>query len=106
MGAFIRSSRPRRQVADARSWAGVVAVEPGVDDGWLVAAVAAEPKVGELVVSGCFSHPGFGDVEELGDLAGGEEPLAHAATSSTWLPRLSSRAGAGRARRARAVRGR
>src|SRR5579871_2921783 len=87
MGAFIGSTWLGRQVACA--WAGVLVGEPGVDGGGVVAAVAAEFEVGELVVTGCFADPGFGDVEEVGDFGRGEEPVGHAACLvGIWFPQL------------------
>jgi len=43
----------------------LLASEPGLDRGLLVAAVAAEFEVRDPVFSGCFAYPGFGYVENV-----------------------------------------
>src|SRR5205823_3995502 len=60
--------------------------EPGVDRGWLVAAVAAEPQVRDAALTCGFADPRLGDGQEFGDLFGGEQAVAQAASCSSWLP--------------------
>ncbi len=45
-----------------------------------IALVAAERDVGEMVVSRVLAHPALRHGEEIGDFAGGEESVAHAAS--------------------------
>src|SRR2546423_15567396 len=61
-----------------RGRAGLLVVEPVLDRGAGVAAVAAELVVGEAAGTGCFANPGFGHGEQFGDIARKQQPLASA----------------------------
>src|SRR5437879_5784496 len=66
-------------------WACLLVFEP-LFEGWAgVAAVAAEAEVGEAAGAGRLPYPGFGDGEQFGDVACGEEALVHASASVPQL---------------------
>jgi len=50
-----------------------------------VAAIAAERDAWNQSGPGAFADPSLGDVEQLGDLGRGEQPVRHVADGSHWL---------------------
>src|SRR5205823_4419400 len=73
---------------ESQSSARLLLGEPALDVLQPVAAVAAEAKVGETAIAGRLPDPGLLDGEEAGDLARGEEAIAHS-TSSASAPLTS-----------------